>query len=195
MNHWIFGYGSLICPDSRARTGLTGASLPVFVSGFERHWSVAISSAELSVLGVRSAAPEAEVGGVLFALDDAGFRQFDTREAEYERVRLSPDQVRPVQNDRVLPEGDFWVYVPPPGNSSHPIAQSYLDVALRGCLTVSEPFAEHFLQHTHSWKPRLNDRDRPLYPRPLKPEHRTVLPEIDQLLVRHPVSSSILADR
>ncbi|MCH8551180.1 MAG: gamma-glutamylcyclotransferase [Natronospirillum sp.] len=194
MNHWIFGYGSLICPDSRARTGLTGAALPVVVKGFERHWSVAVNYAELTVLGIRTAAPEAEVGGVLFALDDDAFSHFDAREVEYERVQLSADQVRPLASERPLPNGDIWVYIPPARHSPHPIAQSYLDVALRGCLTISEAFAEHFLQHTHSWKPRLNDRNQPLYPRPLKPEHQTVLPDIDHLLARYPVSSSILAD-
>lgn len=186
MQHWIFGYGSLICPDSRARTGLTGDALPVIVSGLERHWSVAVSYARLSVLGVRPAAPDAEVGGVLFALGEADFHQFDAREVEYERVRLSPTQVRPVQGDRTLPDGDFWVYVPPHRNSPYPIAQSYLDVALRGCLTVGESFAEHFLHHTHSWKARLNDRTDPLYPRPLRPEHQDVLTDIDSLLTRFP---------
>lgn len=187
MNHWIFGYGSLICSDSRARTGLTGEALPVIAQGFERHWSVAVSYAELSVLGVRKAAPDAEVGGVLFALDDAAFRNFDARELEYERVQLSPDQIRPLATGQPLPTGDFWVYLPAPASSPHPIAQSYLDVTLRGCLAIGEAFAEHFLHHTHSWKPRLNDRDNPLYPRPLKPEHRTALPEIDQLLARFSV--------
>ena len=184
MNHWIFGYGSLICPDSRARTGLTGAAMPVMVRGFERHWSVAVGYAELSVLGLQRAGPEAEVGGVLFALDDKAFQHFDAREREYERVRLSPESIRPLEAEAPLPDGEHWVYLPTPAECPHPIAQSYLDVALRGCLTVSEDFAEHFLRHTHSWKPRVNDRQNPLYPRPLRPEHQTVWPHIDRLLSR-----------
>jgi cation transport regulator ChaC len=36
---YIFGYGSLINPDSRARTGVSGEAIPVEVTGLERRWS------------------------------------------------------------------------------------------------------------------------------------------------------------
>jgi hypothetical protein len=36
---YIFGYGSLINPDSRARTGLSGEAIPVEVTGLERRWN------------------------------------------------------------------------------------------------------------------------------------------------------------
>jgi len=35
---YIFGYGSLINPDSRARTGVSGEAIPVEVTGLERRW-------------------------------------------------------------------------------------------------------------------------------------------------------------
>lgn len=179
--HWIFGYGSLICADSRARTGLTGEAIPVIVQGLERHWSVALSRADLSAVGVSSGNPKAETGGVLFSLSEQGFTEFDRREAEYERQQLNPEQVN-LLADGSLPDGQFWVYKPKPSRSPHPIPQSYLDVILNGCLNISTDFAAHFIRHTGQWKPRLDDRQQPLYPRPLRPEQHGVWPQIDHLL-------------
>ena len=181
MQHWIFGYGSLICADSRARTGLTGAAMPVIVSGYERHWSVPVDYANLTALGVQPATPEQQVGGVIFALDDAEFARFDAREVEYERIKVTPSAIQPLF-DEALPEGDFWLYRPPALSSPHPIAQSYLDVVLRGCLEIDAHFAQHFINHTTQWKPRVADRQKPQYPRPLKPEHHHNWPAIDRLL-------------
>ena len=184
MMHWIFGYGSLICPDSRARTGLTGEALPVIASGLERHWRVALEQAELSVVGVSQAGPDAQTGGVLFALQEDEFAEFDRREVEYERQPLAPQALQTVDGS-ALPEGKFWVYQPGPSQSQHPIPQSYLDVILRGCLQINEAFAEHFIRHTGSWKPRINDRQQPLYARPLRPQHQQVWPQVDRLLDKH----------
>ena len=181
MTHWIFGYGSLICADSRARTGLTGDALPVITRGFQRHWSVAVDYDNLSVLGIQPGNSDDQVGGVLFALDDSEFSQFDAREVEYERQALPPEALQPL-NGHTLPDGQYWVYLPAPGDSPHPIPQSYLDVVLRGCLDISTTFAHHFVHHTGSWKPRLADRSAPRYPRPLKPEHQTAWPQIDRVL-------------
>lgn len=189
MTHWVFGYGSLICPDSRARTGVTGEALPAYVRGFARHWSVALTDQSLSVLGVRRSKAASCTGGVLFALDDDAFTHFDAREAEYQRVRLTPEQIQLSGPDRALPEGDFWLYLPPSSTSPHPIPQSYLDVTLRGCLGLGEAFAYHFLENTFSWKPILNDRAAPRYVRPLRPEHQAVLPAIDRLLARSSVAT------
>ncbi|MEX0584819.1 MAG: gamma-glutamylcyclotransferase family protein [Natronospirillum sp.] len=183
MQHWIFGYGSLICADSRARTGLTGTSLPVVIRGYERHWSVPLDYADLSVLGIQRGTADQEVGGVLFALDNDAFTQFDAREVEYQRISLDPSAIAPL-HDQALPDGAFWLYMPEPTDSPHPIPQSYLDVILRGCLTIDEHFAQHFLQHTTRWKPRVLDRDKPLYPRPLRPEHQHVWPTIDRLMAK-----------
>ena len=36
--HCIFGYGSLICAKSRARTGHTGQAVSVIVDGLTRSW-------------------------------------------------------------------------------------------------------------------------------------------------------------
>lgn len=180
MTHWIFGYGSLMCADSRARTGVTGEAFPVILHGVERGWNVPIAGAQLSVVGIHRQADK-KTGGVLFPLNDSELRHFDAREVEYERVPLAREQLELVRGHQ-LPEGEYWVYMPQPSESHHPIAQSYLDVILHGCLQESMDFARHFLRHTSAWKTRLNDRDEPLYPRPLNPKQQVVIPLIDHLL-------------
>lgn len=47
---WIFGYGSLICADSRSRSGHTGDCLPVIVSGVARSWSAKIDLEKLGAV-------------------------------------------------------------------------------------------------------------------------------------------------
>jgi len=47
-----------------------------------------------------------------------------------------------------------WVYVPKvalPANKNYPIAQSYVDIIMRGCLDYSHNFVEHFISTTHGW--------------------------------------------
>ncbi len=47
-----------------------------------------------------------------------------------------------------------WVYIPRtslPANKNYPIAQSYVDIILRGCLDYSHNFALHFLNTTQGW--------------------------------------------
>lgn len=181
--HWIFGYGSLICAESRSRTGVTGPALAVEVKGLERSWNVALEDADLSVVGIRRR-PGRQAGGMLFPAAEDQLPLFDAREKEYQRIELSHQQINSLGN-QPLPPGHYWVYLPPEQSSPHPIAQSYLDVILHGCLQEGEAFAQHFLDFTHDWKERLDDRQQPLYPRALKPQQQEWLPKIDQLLSLH----------
>jgi hypothetical protein len=181
QTHWIFGYGSLICADSRSRTGASGDALAVEVEGLERSWNVALSDADLSVVGIRQRKGH-HAGGMLFPVEEDQLPLFDAREKEYQRVELASRELRCLDN-QALPEGHFWVYLPPEQTSPHPIAQSYLDVVLHGCLQQGETFARHFLEFTSDWKERLDDRHQPLYPRALNPEQQQQwLPKIDSLL-------------
>ncbi len=75
-------------------------------------------------------------------------------------------------------EAKVWVYLPKGGgsgaNHQYPILQSYVDIILRGCLTISKEFAKSFLESTHGWDYDpdlhgeflwLDDRHLPYYPR------------------------------
>jgi cation transport regulator ChaC len=49
-----------------------------------------------------------------------------------------------------------WIYVPKIqytayANTSCPIIQSYIDIIIRGCLSISHDFAKQFLLTTHGW--------------------------------------------
>ena len=48
-----------------------------------------------------------------------------------------------------------WVYIPENGGTgadhNYPIMQSYVDIILRGCLSISKEFALNFIDSTHGW--------------------------------------------
>lgn len=49
-----------------------------------------------------------------------------------------------------------WIYVQRydcPADEEFPIAQSYVDIILRGCMGISEEFAESFITTTKGWSP------------------------------------------
>jgi hypothetical protein len=167
--HFVFGYGSLICPDSRAITAPTVAersAIPVTVQNVERTWAKQ-SKRGMTAMGVRFR-EGAECVGVLVPVNDDELSQFDAREIGYDRVELQAEQVLQVPfleddyyNNTFLGEDDIdppqiWVYIqqePIAATETHPIVQSYLDIILRGCLTISEEFADAFMESTVGFHP------------------------------------------
>jgi len=167
--HFIFGYGSLICSKSRAITAPTVANretIPVTVEGVERTW------AKKSVRGYTSMGVRfqkgAECVGVLVPVSNNELEQFDHREVGYDRYELQPKDILPFESsDETWYENTFltnshmkrsqiWVYVQKimlPATSDFPIVQSYLDIILRGCLSISEEFAYKFMKSTKGWHP------------------------------------------
>ncbi|OUS23155.1 gamma-glutamylcyclotransferase ['Osedax' symbiont bacterium Rs2_46_30_T18] len=170
--HFIFGYGSLINSISRTVTGETGAAVAVKVKGFDRHWS-RISTAYGMSSVVVVANPLGACNGVLVEIDEAELSNFDIREGGYQRVLVDSSQVEFYQQSLDLSaarsEIKIWLYqadkvVDP--CSSYPIAFSYLDVILSGCLEYSQEFCSDFVQLTKGWQHEtLNDRLAPRYPR------------------------------
>lgn len=165
--HFILGYGSLINGESRAKTGETGNVWPVKLHGFERHWSVMSDEFGMSSVAVIQA-PQQACNGVLVEVPFDQFPLFDERERGYQRTMIQADQLSAYQT-RSLPEGIYWVYHTDDVVEPHqdcPIALSYLDVILSGCLEHGDAFTEDFLMLTKGWtSPLLNDRQTPRYPR------------------------------
>lgn len=165
--HYIFGYGSLINSISRSVTGETGKAWPVKVLGFERHWSVISPHAGMSSVAVVEAEDKA-CNGVLVEVPEHELPSFDERETGYQRSMVQPHQLQPY-HDHELPEGTVWIYhthevVKPTPHC--PIAMSYADVILAGCLEYGEAFTNDFVALTQGWDdPVLNDRQEPRYPR------------------------------
>ena len=113
-------------------------------------------------MGVRVRA-KADCVGVLVPVNDEELAQFDLRELGYDRLPIDPKDVRLADGGGgdddekglpLYPQSTIWVYVqqsPEPVSQESPIAQTYLDVILRGCLSISEQFARDFLQTTRGW--------------------------------------------
>ncbi|MBD1555670.1 gamma-glutamylcyclotransferase [Vibrio sp. S9_S30] len=162
---YIFGYGSLINPESRKLTGQTGNAYPAIVRGFNRHWSKVDGSYQISPLVVTRG--EGTLNGVLFEIDHAELAEFDKREAGYHRVRVPVSEFD--SEHTIDRHGEIWMYVKDettPPCPRTPIMQSYVDTVLAGCLSISTPFAEYFIQSTLGWHhPLENDRLKPKYGR------------------------------
>lgn len=65
-----------------------------------------------------------------------------------------------------------WIYIqkePIAADPSHPIPQSYVDIIVRGCLTISEDFAKSVIETTSGWSHDedhwVDDREVPIYKR------------------------------
>eukprot|EP00521_Asterionellopsis_glacialis_P018446 CAMPEP_0195293222 /NCGR_PEP_ID=MMETSP0707-20130614/12005_1 /TAXON_ID=33640 /ORGANISM="Asterionellopsis glacialis, Strain CCMP134" /LENGTH=251 /DNA_ID=CAMNT_0040353887 /DNA_START=130 /DNA_END=883 /DNA_ORIENTATION=+ len=158
--HFIFGYGSLLCPQSRAITAPTVAgqpSHPVTVHHLERTWTARSGTGTYVAVSFQE---NSKCSGVLIEVDDDELKQFDIREVGYDRaqVKLSHIDLFPSEHDANLDDTEkdvnVWVYVsnnPQPANPAYPILQSYVDIILRGCLHISEDFARSFIQTTQGW--------------------------------------------
>jgi hypothetical protein len=59
------------------------------------------------------------------------------------------------EQEEVLDDLKVWAYIPKDGGAgadhNYPIMQSYVDIILRGCLSISKDFALKFLESTHGW--------------------------------------------
>ena len=125
----------------------------------------------MTAMGVRFR-EGAECVGVLVPVNDKELRQFDERESGYDRVELQADQVVQVpfleekyytktflgkEDDITLTDPPrIWMYIqqePIAATETHPIVQSYLDIILRGCLTISKEFADAFMESTVGFHP------------------------------------------
>jgi hypothetical protein len=187
--NYVFGYGSLINPESRARTGYTGTTTPVLVGGFQRAWNFVYPESQMTALGVIPQ-EKATTNGVLVAISEAELPLFDKRESGYKRVVVRRADITGLNGEQV-PDGTFWLYVPTnPGFPSIdcPIAQSYVDVVLKGCLELGERFAAQFVRTTTNWEyPWIDDRSAPRYVRAMQTVPPHVSMKIDKILVQNDV--------
>jgi len=120
-----------------------------------------------------------ETYGVLCTVDgnsSAEIRRFDEREEGYSRKLLDNDQVRVFNRDlsqqlEIDASDEVFVYVGSTrrkADEEMPILQSYVDVIMKGCIeSGGVDFAKRFIKTTSDWDGFwLNDRSKPLYPRP-----------------------------
>ena len=181
---YLFGYGSLINSESRARTGCSGAALPVRVSGIQRAWNFVDRATRMTYLGV-VLREESVTNGILVSVSTADLPLFDAREAGYTRTKLDPAHVSGWSGQKI-PEGEIWMYLPNEPNCptpACPITQSYLDVVLAGSLEFGDSFAAEFVRTTENWNcPWIDDRAAPRYVRALQNVPPAKYAELDRIL-------------
>ena len=167
MDNYIFGYGSLICADSRARTGETGSALPVTVLDVSRSWSVPVPTSHTTAVGAIEHTGS-RCNGVIFPVTAESLQKFDVREVGYSRILLAADRFEVPTS--IPKDAKIWTYVGTDvkqPSSTMPIAQSYLDVIINGCLTFGHDFVESFFATTLHWSHLHDDRHAPRYLRPI----------------------------
>ncbi len=160
---YIFGYGSLINAASRQRTGQTGRAVPAIAHGFQRSWGKVDGSYQLSPLVVSPG--DGSCNGVVIEVPDQELVEFDRRERGYHRVEVSLDQLE--LTDTLSLKRPVWIYIKNDAEDpcvNHPIMQTYVDTVMAGCLSISDAFAQHFVDNTFGWHhPLKNDRHEPKY--------------------------------
>jgi cation transport regulator ChaC len=167
MDNYIFGYGSLICSDSRDRTGQTGEAIAVTALDISRSWSVPVEASKTTAVGALESAGS-QCNGVIFPVSDDNLEKFDIREVGYDRIILPPERfTRP----SLIPKGtQVWTYVGhriQQPTCDMPIAQSYLDVIINGCMQFGQEYVEDFFRLTQHWGHLVDDRHAPVYKRPI----------------------------
>ena len=96
QRNFIFGYGSLICPESRKQTNPTLANqdaLPVIVQNVERVWSARTQM--YTAMGVQFRR-DAECTGVLLEVNKMELKDLDEREKLYDRCSLELQTIQQV---------------------------------------------------------------------------------------------------
>lgn len=189
---YVIGYGSLMEDGSRARTApYAGAARPVTVAGYQRGWFARSKGAGpgTTYLGV---VPDvaSSLNAVMYRVDADELAATDRRERGYCRMPVAESAVAVLASrEKPVAKAQFWIYEISRGEASlvdeeHPLAQSYVDLFLAGCLEQEERFhlrgfAAQCVRTTYGWSAYwVNDR---VYPRrPLAFQPRAA--EIDKLL-------------
>jgi len=128
MRHYVFGYGSLICSESRAVTaaalcgsdGDIGGAIPVRLKNWVRLWNVrgrntntylGVQSIETRGAATSRSQPPRSCVGVLVPLpssndDDEALKALDRREAAYKRQRVDLGSIERV-DDLLIDEDGY----------------------------------------------------------------------------------------
>jgi hypothetical protein len=98
-HHYIFGYGSLMCPESRGVTNAhfqdVSVAQPVLIQDWERHWCARTTTGYTAVGVVPSSTTDSStrrssscMGLLLGSVTDAALADVDLREASYDRYSV-----------------------------------------------------------------------------------------------------------
>jgi hypothetical protein len=135
------------------------------VQNLQRVWAARIdspSTSNQSRLGWTAVGVSIQEGrqcnGVLLPVNDDELRAFDIREKHYKRMLVDWNLIRKFEggllDDATIQSSDVWVYAQQSTNLANryfPIPQTYVDVILRGCLSISDEFCTSFVETTQGW--------------------------------------------
>ena len=175
-DQYIFGYGSLVESQSRARTSPSALyAFPVNVGGIQRGWFDQVGGVSLSTTYLGAVVDaNSNCNGVIFQVSQQQLDAFDQRETGYKRDRIDAKNITMLNGTKSAPGGDIWFYANKEkhyASPEFPIVQSYVDICVNGCLELEATypmakeakFAETFLKTCSNWsKYWVNDR---IYPR------------------------------
>lgn len=175
-DQFIFGYGSLVESQSRARTSPSALyAFPANVKGIQRGWFDQTGGFSISTTYLGAVPdPKSTCNGVIFQVSQQQLAAFDQRETGYKRDRIDQKDIEMLDGSASAPAGDIWYYANTKkqyASREFPIVQSYVDICVNGCLELEatypkakeKKFAETFLKTCSDWsKYWVNDR---LYPR------------------------------
>lgn len=170
----ILGYGSLINPATHTYEFVSEHAR---VPDWERSWTHRTRHRGQNVTGltINPRKGATVTGTLLRPQNDAAWQELTQREAGYDLRAL------PSSHDGQT-VGGYQSRTSVAGDTEHPILRSYLDAVLQGVMRFwgNDGLVE-FVATTEGWQtPILEDRDDPIYARPVKltDEERTVFAEI-----------------
>jgi hypothetical protein len=173
--NYIIGYGSLMQKESRKSTNPNAKNVyPIEVKGFKRVWGINGGNYRATFLTLIKD-KEKSLNAVYYPIAGSDILEIDKREMGYCRVMVPENDIEPLGINS-MPDGKYWVYAQKDSkidlpNQEHPIAQSYVDIFLDGCIQVGTTynlpdFLDKCISQTYEWPTEnntwVNDR---LFPR------------------------------
>ena len=179
--HALFGYGSLLSPESLERTlgrRYTGPFAVTGLRGWRRTWDIAMPDTRFHFQDTDGAwvVPErilylnvqpddsCSINGVIFVVNENELADYDRREWIYDRVAVN-DRLEDVR----IEGGSAWVYVakpefllaPPESPHKGAVRQTYLNFLADGHSRLGEEFRQRYYESTDPVPQHLVVDDRP----------------------------------
>ena len=167
---------------------------PILLRGYKRLWGISGNNYKTTFLTLIKS-KKSFLNAVYYPADLNDIVNVDQREYVYCRQEVPEDQIEPLLH-RALPKGVYWVYVQKNNkiekpSEYYPIAQSYVDIFIDGCMQVSNTyqipnFVDLCIDKTDGWPSSndgswVNDRIYPRYPFAIPGFNKN----IDILLAKH----------
>jgi len=137
--NYIIGYGSLMERDSRMNTNPQAYRVePVLVSGFQRVWGQNGGNYKTTFLTLVEK-KDAKLNAIFYSVNLENLIKTDQRERSYCRIKVDEKNLDFYGRKVKSKNANFWIYAATPDrlqkpSRSHPIAQSYVDIFINGCL-------------------------------------------------------------